>query len=232
VFGGGELAHVGADFSEECQGCLDAYTFDGGQVDPGEFEPGSEPVAQTGDGFVEEECEELAALAENASQGLGHGKDELAVRDIETNLVGDPVAGLLDLALVATGAEAAGHAGEGEQLFVAAVGASEAGDAGGEVAKAVELVDDGDGTWFPLAHRALLEEVQSQLDKCGFTVGRESHALSHEGARYFGVMEVRLPDQSERDYAWVVGLRNSHDKSFPEGFVAGTSVFTCDNLAK
>jgi hypothetical protein len=44
-------------------------------------------------------------------------------------------------------------------------------------------------------------------------------------------MEVRQPDQSERDYAWVVGLRNSHDKTFPAGLVAGTSVFTCDNLA-
>ena len=34
VFGGGELAHVGAYFCEECQGCLDAHAFDGGQVDP------------------------------------------------------------------------------------------------------------------------------------------------------------------------------------------------------
>jgi hypothetical protein len=91
----------------------------------------------------------------------------------------------------------------------------------------------GTDTWFPLSHRALLEEVQTQLDTCGFTIGRESHALSHEGARYFGVMEVKEPghDPAKRDYAWVVGLRNSHDKSFTAGLVAGTSVFTCDNLA-
>ena len=89
----------------------------------------------------------------------------------------------------------------------------------------------GTETWYPLAHRALLEEVQSQLEGVGFAIGRESHALSHEGARYFGVMEVMLPSQESRDYAWVVGLRNSHDKSFPAGLVAGTSVFTCDNLA-
>ena len=89
----------------------------------------------------------------------------------------------------------------------------------------------GTSTWFPLAHRALLGEVQNQLKTAGFSIGRESHALSHEGRRYFGVMEVKQPGQSERDYAWVVGLRNSHDKSFPAGLVAGTSVFTCDNLA-
>ena len=89
----------------------------------------------------------------------------------------------------------------------------------------------GTSTWFPLAHQALLEEVQTQLETAGFSIGRESHALSHEGCRYFGVMEVKQPGQSEKDYAWVVGLRNSHDKTFPAGLVAGTSVFTCDNLA-
>ena len=89
----------------------------------------------------------------------------------------------------------------------------------------------GTPTWYPLAHRALLEEVQTQLESAGFSIGRESHALSHEGRRYFGVMEVKQPGQSEKDYAWVVGLRNSHDKTFPAGLVAGTSVFTCDNLA-
>lgn len=89
----------------------------------------------------------------------------------------------------------------------------------------------GTSTWYPLPHRALLEEVQTQLEGCGFAIGRESHALSHDGARYFGVMEVKLPEQPARDYAWVVGLRNSHDKTFPAGLVAGTSVFTCDNLA-
>ena len=89
----------------------------------------------------------------------------------------------------------------------------------------------GTDTWYPLAHHDLLEEVQSQLTGAGFTLGRQNHALSHEGRRYFGVMEVRQPGQPEKDYAWVVGLRNSHDKTFPAGLVAGTSVFTCDNLA-
>ena len=33
------------------------------------------------------------------------------------------------------------------------------------------------------------------------------------------------------DYALVLGLRNSHDKMFPAGIVAGASVFVCDNLS-
>jgi hypothetical protein len=41
----------------------------------------------------------------------------------------------------------AGFAGEGEELFVAAVRALEAGEAGGEVAAFVELIDYGDGVF-------------------------------------------------------------------------------------
>jgi hypothetical protein len=33
------------------------------------------------------------------------------------------------------------------------------------------------------------------------------------------------------DFSWVVGVRNSHNKMFPAGLVAGTRVFVCDNLA-
>lgn len=33
------------------------------------------------------------------------------------------------------------------------------------------------------------------------------------------------------DYAFVVGLRNSHDQSFPASLVIGSAVFVCDNLA-
>ena len=36
---------------------------------------------------------------------------------------------------------------------------------------------------------------------------------------------------SSEDYCWVLGLRNSHDKTFPAGIVAGASVFVCDNLS-
>ena len=43
-------------------------------------------------------------------------------------------------------------------------------------------------------------------------------------------MEVHAQTTSE-DYCWVLGLRNSHDKTFPAGIVAGASVFVCDNLS-
>lgn len=86
-------------------------------------------------------------------------------------------------------------------------------------------------TWFPLAHGDLVTEVQRQLAGAGFMLESALHALSHDGARYFGLLQVRLPERRGAEYAWVVGLRNSHDKTYPAGLVAGTRVFVCDNLA-
>lgn len=86
-------------------------------------------------------------------------------------------------------------------------------------------------TWYPLPHRDLVTEVEGQLEAAGFTLEAESHALSHGGARYFGVFEVGLPDRPEQEHSWVVGIRNSHDKTYPAGLVAGSTVLCCDNLA-
>jgi len=58
---------------------------------------------------------------------------------------GDPVADGAGAALVAGGTEVAGLAGEGEEAFVAAVRALEAGEAGCEVAAAEEGFDGGRG---------------------------------------------------------------------------------------
>lgn len=89
----------------------------------------------------------------------------------------------------------------------------------------------GTQTWYPLAHRKILTEVEAQLQTSGFTITEETHALSHEGARYFGVMSVTLPGRGQADFGWIVGIRNSHDMTYPAGLVAGTRTFVCDNLA-
>jgi len=69
----------------------------------------------------------------------------LAVGDFVANGGGDPVAGGADAALVTGWTEVAALAGEGKKAFVAAVGALEAGEAGGEVATAEEGFDGGRG---------------------------------------------------------------------------------------
>ena len=117
---------------------------DGSDAAVGEAETGAEGVLEGGDGGVEENGEEVAAFAKDAAQHLGDGEHELAVGDLVADGGGDPLAGGADAALVAGGAEAA-LAGECEEAFVAAVGALEASEAGGEVAAAEEGLDGGDG---------------------------------------------------------------------------------------
>ena len=106
---------------------------------------------------------------------------------------------------------------------------------GAEVVPRAELsqvvTPRGSRSWCPLPHTSLLNEVERQLKHTGFIIEGETHALTHDGARYFGVIQIRTSNRSNGDYGWVVGLRNSHDKSLPAGLVAGTQVFVCDNLA-
>lgn len=85
-------------------------------------------------------------------------------------------------------------------------------------------------TWMPIPHFALLGGVQAQIEQQGLHVVAEAHALAREGNRYFGLLQLQN-GENPADYSLVVGLRNSHDKSFPAGLVVGSGVFVCDNLA-
>ncbi len=85
-------------------------------------------------------------------------------------------------------------------------------------------------TWVPIAHDRLLEQVEDSLAGVGLKVTNEAHALSADQHRYFGLLEV-VNGQQHGDYGLVLGLRNSHDKSFPAALVVGSGVFVCDNLS-
>lgn len=89
---------------------------------------------------------------------------------------------------------------------------------------------DSTETWTPIPHTLLIDSVRASLMSAGLKLGNQTHSISHEGSRYFGLIEVHGKQQAE-DYGWVLGLRNSHDKMFPAGIVAGARVYICSNLA-
>jgi len=130
-----------------------------------QVEAGAEGVAEGFGGGVEEDREQLAAFAEDAAEHARHGEHELAVGYLAADVVGDPVAGGQGAALVAGGAKIPRLASEGHELFVAAVGALEAGEAAGEVAATEEGLDSGDGSGVeravggPVAGFVVAEEV-------------------------------------------------------------------------
>jgi len=85
-------------------------------------------------------------------------------------------------------------------------------------------------TWHPIPHKNFIDGVITSLDRSGLHVVTEAHALGRDGQRYFGMFQLRNGN-NPADYSLVVGLRNSHDKSFPAGLVVGSGVFVCSNLA-
>jgi hypothetical protein len=85
-------------------------------------------------------------------------------------------------------------------------------------------------SWQPIPHGDLYSRVRTTLEGSGLHVVQEAHGLWRDGLRYFGLMEVRNGHNAD-DFGLVVGLRNSHDKSFPAALALGSRVFVCDNLA-
>lgn len=86
---------------------------------------------------------------------------------------------------------------------------------------------------YPIPHELLIERVQEQLYDAGYNVTQEAYGMTAEGDRFFGLMQlVRENDAAiAADHSIVLGVRNSHDKSFAASIVAGSGVFVCDNLS-
>lgn len=83
-------------------------------------------------------------------------------------------------------------------------------------------------THFPIAHHSVVDYIKHSLTFFGHEVVQEDYGVMPDGSKFFGVISLKSP---YGDYTDMVGLRNSHDKSFPVGVSFGTRVFTCDNLA-
>lgn len=87
---------------------------------------------------------------------------------------------------------------------------------------------------FPIPHEALIETVRDKMADAGLKVASHVHSLTASGMRYFGLMEVKMDDdwdgEESDDYKLIIGLRNTHDRSFAAGFVGGSHVMVCDNL--
>ncbi len=86
----------------------------------------------------------------------------------------------------------------------------------------------GTATHRPIPH---IEVVNALVETLGFrhiAVVREEYAVSRDGMKMFGVMEL---DQGMHGARFALGIRNSHDKTFRLAITVGYRVFVCENLA-
>lgn len=83
-------------------------------------------------------------------------------------------------------------------------------------------------THWPIAHAVLVEMILESLTYRQLEVRRDEYAVSADGMRLFGFLEVNIEHHGVR---LALVFRNSHDKSFAFGLLAGYRTFCCDNLA-
>ena len=80
----------------------------------------------------------------------------------------------------------------------------------------------------PLSH---YEIVQALLETLGFRhieVLRDEYAVSNDGMRMFGVLDLEYGITGVR---FSIGVRNANDKSMRLGMTVGYRVLVCDNMA-
>jgi hypothetical protein len=76
-----------------------------------------------------------------------------------------------------------------------------------------------------------VEAVNAIVETLGFRhigVHREEYAVSRDGNRLFGLMELEHTFEGCR---FALGIRNSHDKTMRLAMTVGYRVFVCDNMA-
>jgi len=83
-------------------------------------------------------------------------------------------------------------------------------------------------TFKPIAHAALIDELERSLAFRHIQIVRDEYAISPDGMRLFSLLELNAEYEGVR---FAIGLRNANDKSMRLGMVAGYRVFVCDNMA-
>src|ERR1035441_5030959 len=94
-------------------------------------------------------------------------------------------------------------------------------------------------TWVPIAHKILIDEVDTALKEMSLEVDSTSRqfGIQRDGGQMFGVYHLVNHDSTMIDsagkpmYSLALGLRNSVDKSLAAGILFGARIFVCDNLS-
>lgn len=84
------------------------------------------------------------------------------------------------------------------------------------------------GTFKPIPHVEIVDALVQTLGFRHIGIVREQFAVSENGMRLFGVLDLETGFNGAR---FSLGLRNSNDKSLRLAMTVGYRVFVCDNLA-
>jgi hypothetical protein len=89
-------------------------------------------------------------------------------------------------------------------------------------------VPHGTSTHQPLPHHQIVEALLETLGFRRIEVVRDEYAVSRDGMRMFGVLDLELGITGVR---FSIGIRNANDKSMRLAMCIGYRVLVCDNMA-
>jgi hypothetical protein len=87
---------------------------------------------------------------------------------------------------------------------------------------------EGTKTYQPLAHHHIVEALVEALTYRHISVVRDEYAVSEDGMKMFGVLDLETTFEGCR---FSIGVRNANDKSMRLGMTVGYRVLVCDNMA-
>src|SRR5882672_9474084 len=87
---------------------------------------------------------------------------------------------------------------------------------------------EGTKTFKPIPHSEVVDALVEALGFRYIGVVRDEYAVSPDGMRMFGVLDLETSFDGCR---FAIGIRNSNDKSFRFSLTSGIRVFVCDNLS-
>jgi len=79
----------------------------------------------------------------------------------------------------------------------------------------------------PVSHARIIEELTLTLAYRSLVVTRDEYAISADGMRMFGVLDL---SSGTDGFRFSIGVRNGNDKSMRLSMVAGLRVTVCDNM--
>src|SRR5258707_7427223 len=86
----------------------------------------------------------------------------------------------------------------------------------------------GTATHKPVPHAEVIEALIETLGFRHIAVVKDEYAVSKDGMKMFGVLDLDTGIQGCR---FSIGVRNSHDKSMRLALTVGYRVFVCENMA-
>ena len=81
-------------------------------------------------------------------------------------------------------------------------------------------------TWHPVGHQRLIETLETVVQKEGLEITDRHYSLSRSGDKVFGEWILT----GDGDFRHMIGFRNSINKAFAIGLVAGLYVMVCSNM--